>query len=347
MRDAGRRIWQLVSGGGSWALDAPTHQPVSGVVLAGLAISVLVCGVLDYITGPLISLVLFYIVPTAVGTMLGGRRAGLAIAVESAIVSIVAGLVGDIHDEIVIVANGLLLLGTLALITVVMAAVRDSALAARTSARRGREFLAYAAHQLRTPLAGIRASTDALLVGGATSQQERLLVNLSQEADRAGRLLSSLLKMARVDQGEVAALTPHDVVDLCRLELDRLAPRAGRLALDLIVAEAPPGPVLLSGEATTDALANLLDNARRHARDKIVVTVTSSASTIEIAVSDDGPGLPPGSAEEIFGRFVSLDGEGGTGLGLPIARGLIEAQGGRLSFDNNRFVIRLPHRRPT
>jgi len=110
---------------------------------------------------------------------------------------------------------------------------------------------------------------------------------------------------------------------------------------------AHPDLVLLSGEATKDALANLLDNARRHARSQVIIEVAASATAVEIAVSDDGPGLPEGTSERVFERFVSLDGEGGSGLGLPIARGLIEAQGGRLSYEARRFVIRLPNRRPT
>jgi signal transduction histidine kinase len=75
------------------------------------------------------------------------------------------------------------------------------------------------------------------------------------------------------------------------------------------------------------------------------VEVGATAGTIEIAVSDDGPGLPNGTAERAFERFVSLDGEGGSGLGLPIARGLIESQGGRLVYERGKFVIRLPNRR--
>jgi signal transduction histidine kinase len=74
------------------------------------------------------------------------------------------------------------------------------------------------------------------------------------------------------------------------------------------------------------------------------VTIGALQETIEIAVEDDGPGLPPAQAEQAFDRFVSLDGRGGSGLGLPIARAMIEAQGGRLTYEEHRFVIRLPLR---
>jgi two-component system OmpR family sensor kinase len=108
----------------------------------------------------------------------------------------------------------------------------------------------------------------------------------------------------------------------------------------------PPERVQLSGEATKNALANLLDNARRHARSEVTVEVGATPAGVEIAVIDDGPGLPDGTGERVFERFVSLDGEGGSGLGLPIARGLVEAQGGRLTYEHRRFLIRLPYRRP-
>jgi signal transduction histidine kinase len=329
-----------------WRADVAPSWQRSWLALVVLALLVLALGVPDYVTGPVLSLTLFYLVPTAVGTVLAGRRAGFALAIESATTSTVASFLSKTNDHVVFVLNGVLLLLILMVIVVLIAAVRETAVSASVSARQRKEFLAYAAHQLRTPLAGIRASTDALLVGGSTSQQERLLVNLSREADRAGRLLSSLLQMARVDQGEVGVPQAVDVVELCRGELDRHRPGERTVTVQLVVRGEPPSRVLMSSEATKNALANLLDNARRHARGHVTVEVGATPAAVEIAVADDGPGLPDGTNERVFERFVSLDGEGGSGLGLPIARGLIEAQGGRLSYEDRRFVIHLPHRRP-
>ncbi len=313
----------------------------SRLALIALALVVLGLGVADYITGPVLSLALFYLVPTAIGTVLAGRRIGFALALGSAVASTVAAFFSQSHEEVIFVLNGVLLLLILSVIVVLIGAARQTALAAGVAARQRKEFLAYAAHQLRTPLAGIRASTDALLVGGATSQQERLLVNLSREADRAGRLLSSLLQMARVDQGEVGVPQAIDVVEICQAELDRNR----SVAAKLVIRGHRPPPVLASGDAVKNALANLLDNARRHARQHVTVEVATTPASVEIAVIDDGPGLPDGMSERVFERFVSLDGEGGSGLGLPIARGLIEAQGGRLVYEDHHFVIRLPNRR--
>jgi signal transduction histidine kinase len=329
-----------------WAADPVPNWHNSRAALGALAAIVLILGVADYATGLVLSLAVLYLVPTAIGTVVAGRRAGVALALESGLVTTVAAFATTSHDDAIYLLNGVALLLILAVIVALISSAQEAALSARDSARQRREFLAYAAHQLRTPLAGIRASTDALLVSGATSQQERLLVNLSREADRAGRLLSSLLQMARVDQGEVPAPQPVDVAELCRMELDRARPGDRGVTTRLVVLAASSEPVLLSGEATRNALANLLDNARRHARSEVTVEVATTPATVEIAVGDDGPGLPEGTRERVFERFVSLDGEGGSGLGLPIARGLIEAQGGRLTYENHRFVIRLPNRRP-
>jgi len=330
-----------------WGTEVTRTWHNSRLALTALAIIVLGLGLADYATGPVLSMALFYLVPTAIATVLAGRTAGIVLAAESAVVATTALLLNDPDGHAVFVVNGFLLLSILCIIVVLIAATRERALAAGVAARQRREFLAYAAHQLRTPLAGIRASTDALLVGGATSQQERLLVNLSREADRAGKLLASLLQMARVDQGEVPAAQATDVVELCESEVDRARPGGNGVTTNVVLRGTRPEQVLLSGEATKNALANLLDNARRHAVAHVTVEVGVTASTVEISVADDGPGLPNGTGERVFERFVSLDGEGGSGLGLPIARGLIEAQGGQLTYEDRRFVIRVPNRRPS
>lgn len=331
-----------------WGGDETPSWENSGLLLVVLAVCIAGLGLVDYVTGPVLSLALFYLIPISIGTVVAGRRAGIALAAESASSTTIAGFLSKHNDHLIFLANGVLLLVILAVIVLLIGSARDTALSASESARQRKEFLAYAAHQLRTPLAGIRASTDALLVGGATSQQERLLVNLSREADRAGRLLSSLLQMARVDQGEVGAPQVLDVVDLCQTELDRSRPEGGKaVTMKLMIRGSRPQQLLLSSEATKNALANLLDNARRHARSQVTVEVAATPAAVEIFVIDDGSGLPEGTKERAFERFVSLDGEGGSGLGLPIARGLIEAQGGRLTYEEGRFVIRLPTRRPT
>jgi signal transduction histidine kinase len=86
----------------------------------------------------------------------------------------------------------------------------------------------------------------------------------------------------------------------------------------------------------------LIDNGRRHARTTVTMTVTSIGRVGQVAVADDGRGVPTGDAERIFEPFVSLDGRGGTGVGLAIARRLVENEGGTLRYTGDAFVITLP-----
>ena len=210
------------------------------------------------------------------------------------------------------------------------------------SEQRSRDFLAYAAHQLRTPISNTRASAEALLLGGASPDQEALLSGLVHETGRAGRLVTSLLRMSRLDQGEVPATGPCDVMQLCQQELERIEARAPSLRWVLEVDGPVPPRVELAPEATAEALANLLDNAARHAQTNVTVRLSMAGEGLRISVHDDGPGLPQAAWSSAFERLVSLDGYGGSGLGLPIARALAEAQGGRLDYVVDSFVMTLP-----
>ncbi len=98
----------------------------------------------------------------------------------------------------------------------------------------------------------------------------------------------------------------------------------------------------LDERAVREILAQLLDNARRHAFSRIVLSAAQAGGVVELRVGDDGVGLPAGLVERAFERFASLDGLGGAGLGLPIARDLARLHGGDLGYDDGVFVLRLP-----
>lgn len=212
---------------------------------------------------------------------------------------------------------------------------------ARASEARSRRFLADAAHQLRTPMAGIRACAETLLRGPAPSERDRLLADMVRETSRASRLVTGLLKIARLDQGGELAPTSCDLVEVCCDEADRARVLAPDLEITVEAADLHEHPTL-DADAVREILANLLDNARRHARRHIAVTVRTRIGAVEVRVADDGPGVAPGMAEQVFERFVSLDNRGGSGLGLPIARGLARAHGGDLRYEAGGFVLRLP-----
>lgn len=205
-----------------------------------------------------------------------------------------------------------------------------------------RRFLADAAHQLRTPVAGIKAAAENLLLGADAEDRARLLADLVRESSRAGRLIGSLLEIARLDEGEPLAPAACDLVALCADEADRLWSLAPHLDVVLKAEELPPDPPALDQGAVREIVANLLDNASRHALSEIRIEIAPSGGDIELKITDDGPGLPTGSEEHAFQRFVSLDDRGGSGLGLAIARELARAHGGDLCYYNRTFALRLP-----
>jgi two-component system, OmpR family, sensor kinase len=223
---------------------------------------------------------------------------------------------------------------------------------ARDAEERTRRFVDDAAHQLRTPLATIRGSVEALLQEADPRIRDRLMANLVRETARANRLLNSLLTMARLDQGRPPALSPTIVSEICRDEIERVRSLAPTLTIASDHDAVLEGPWLLDEPATREILANLLDNARRHARSRIEVRARlvddpDGSPIVEVRVVDDGPGVPPEAANLIFERFATLDGQGGSGLGLPIARTLARAQGGELTLGTDAaFELRLPAREP-
>lgn len=212
---------------------------------------------------------------------------------------------------------------------------------ARASEETTRRFLADAAHQLRTPAAGLRLAVEAFLRENDPDVRDQLLGHLVRETGRLGRLISSLLRIARLDQRHPPERSSVRLADLVREEADRAHDLAPHLEVQLVVRN-DPGAVLLNGDEIREALANVLENARRHAQGCIKVTVEGGDDAVDIAIRDDGPGVPSEEREKIFTRFVAIDGMGGSGLGLPIARAVAIAHGGDLSYVDGAFVFRLP-----
>jgi signal transduction histidine kinase len=203
-----------------------------------------------------------------------------------------------------------------------------------------RRFLADAAHQLRTPAAGIRASVGTMMRTEEGAEREQLLDNLAAESARMSRLLSSLLRVARLDSREAPSLTATRLAPMVDELVAHQRVRAPRLRFEVDGADDVVAEV--DRESLGEAVANLLDNAARHAHQLVQVEVASDEEGTVIRIRDDGPGVAPDLRERIFDRFVSLDGGPGSGLGLPIARGIAEAHGGSLHHDGSAFVLRLP-----
>lgn len=202
-----------------------------------------------------------------------------------------------------------------------------------------RRFLDDAAHQLRTPLTRVVSVAEVLpLAPGA--QREALAATVADEARRAAGLVTRLLDLARLDQAQGV---PHVVLDLACLLLHEVE-RAQDLAPDLTIGASVVGPTPLHGDAAQlhDAVANLLDNARRHARSTVGVSLSESDGMLRVEVCDDGPGMDDVQAARAFQRFASLDAHGGSGLGLPIAVAAARAHGGTLVYQRPSFLLTLP-----
>ncbi|MDN5762315.1 MAG: HAMP domain-containing histidine kinase [Microlunatus sp.] len=225
---------------------------------------------------------------------------------------------------------------------------------ARAAEGRSRQFLADAAHELRTPVAGVQAAAETLLHDGATLEPEtrqRLEALLIREAGRTGRLVSDLLVMARLDAGEVVRpRVPTDLNQLASQEVQRVRLTHPSLTLT----QTGPGAVVAADEEQIGGIIrNLLDNAARAAapNGQVGVTVGSTEGWAVVDVEDNGPGVAAADRERIFERLVRLDPErtdssGGSGLGLAIARGYARAHGGDVrclpSEQGGLFRLALP-----
>jgi signal transduction histidine kinase len=323
-----------------WIRGTPLRRGLMAV--AGL-LAVLGVGLLDYATGSGLSFAAFYVLVIVGVTVAGGTAAGVVAAVASAAVwGVAEALNGSSEPGVATqIGNGIVRCAVHVIVVFLVAAVIRARDGARDSEARSRAFLASAAHQLRTPVAALGTSVEALLMENSRAVQERLLANAATEASRLGRLVASLLRTARLDQGEPLQLQPTDLGELCESELDR-ARQLSALEWRLQVEPGTPNVVMLDPEATSESLGNVLDNARRHAVAAVEVRISADRTYVAIEVVDDGPGLPSGAEAAAFDRFVTLDGQGGTGLGLSIARDLARRQGGELSYDRKRFVLALP-----
>lgn len=312
-------------------------------MLAASGLALLAIGGVDSVTGSSLSFGVFYVLVVVAVTVVAGRWAGVVAALASAVLWGAADVITG-RSEIAVwvdVWNGMTRFAVHVIVVVLVTALLNALRAARLSEARSRIFLATAAHQLRTPVAALSASVEVLLIEGTSPGQEQLLANVATEANRLGRLVASLLRTARLDQGETLRLEPVDVGWLCEVELERRRPRSD-LEWVLSVEPGTPASVTLDAEATQEALGNLLDNAGRHAATRVEVRVRHDRAGTAIEVTDDGPGLPSGFEDEAFERFVTLDGQGGSGLGLAIARDLAQRQGGDLIYERKAFILVLP-----
>ncbi|WP_232236119.1 cell wall metabolism sensor histidine kinase WalK [Nocardia sp. BMG51109] len=221
----------------------------------------------------------------------------------------------------------------------------DTLTALEESSERQRRFVADAAHELRSPIASLRTQLEV-----ARAHPQLLeLDSLIDDTVRLEHLAADLLLLARIDAGEQPR---RDPVDLAALIRDQVASRAGDRHRVEVRAPADPVVVLGSRMQLGRVLANLIDNAQRHAVTTVRVELSQTIDTAVVDVTDDGSGVPQADRDRIFQRFVRLDDarsrdEGGAGLGLAIVRDVVERHQGRIEVGDGpqagaRFTITLP-----
>ncbi len=204
-----------------------------------------------------------------------------------------------------------------------------------------RRFVADAAHELRSPVAALALQIQLVERAPGEAARAAALAELRKGVARAGRLVQQLLDLARLEPG-IPSETPGpvDLAQVVREVIGGFAARADSQNVDL-GADAPPS-VLVTGRASElrSLVANLVDNALRYAPAQTAVTVSlrEVSGAIELAVEDAGPGIPPEQRERVMRRFqrVAGDPSAGSGLGLPIAKAIVERHCGTLRLDETR-----------
>lgn len=220
-----------------------------------------------------------------------------------------------------------------------------------------RDFVANVSHELKTPLTSIQGFSQALLDGTAsgpegTAHAARVIRG---EADRMRRMVDELLVLARLDAGQIEISRDKVAVGPLLNEcLDKLAPQAQEADVNVSVHGSESLYVVGDLDRLEQVVINLLDNALAHTPAGGTVTLTAKKAgnhDIEIAVADTGQGIPVAELPRVFERFYRVDRSRqrsrGAGLGLAIAKEIVEAHGGEISAESvpgsgSKFVIRLP-----
>jgi two-component system phosphate regulon sensor histidine kinase PhoR len=220
-----------------------------------------------------------------------------------------------------------------------------------------RDFVANVSHELRTPLTAIRGYVEALSDDDAgADERQRFLGIVARHTARMERLVMDLLRLARLDAGqETLDVVACDTRSLVQTVLADLLPMAEARRQKTEASVAPEAAALRGDPAKLhDALRNLVANAITYAPEGSTVRVdaTRAGRRIELAVLDEGPGIPEGDRARVFERFYRVDKSrardpGGTGLGLAIVKHLVELHGGTVRAENRpqggaRFTIDLP-----
>ncbi|MEC4020430.1 sensor histidine kinase [Streptomyces sp. H27-D2] len=196
------------------------------------------------------------------------------------------------------------------------------------------ELIATVAHELRSPLTSVKGFTATLLAKWErfTDDQKKLMLEtVDADADRVTRLIAELLDISRIDSGRLEVRRqPVDVAAAVRRHVQSQT-TAGQQPDRFMIRIAEPLPALWADPDKVDqVLGNLLENAVRHGEGTVTIDVTSAPEGTAVTVTDEGQGIPEESMSRVFTRFWRGSKRGGTGLGLYIVKGIVEAHGGTI-----------------
>ncbi|HZG35697.1 MAG TPA: HAMP domain-containing sensor histidine kinase [Gaiellaceae bacterium] len=228
---------------------------------------------------------------------------------------------------------------------------REMAARLAESEERERNFLMSVSHELRTPLTAIRGHVAALREGVVTDPEltEASLAIVAAEAERLGRLVGDVLDLAKLDAHRFTVMAEEvDMGRLCDRAYATFSDEARRRSIEYRRNAAAEPVIVSDGDRVLQIISNLLSNAFRWTPDggRIELELAAANGSVTVDVVDSGPGIPDEERERIFRPFWSRDGRG-TGLGLPIAKELAGALGGRIELDTevgsgSRFRLVLP-----
>lgn len=205
-----------------------------------------------------------------------------------------------------------------------------------SSADRQKRFMSDASHELRSPVASIRTQLETALMAPGSSDWERIARTVLHEDVRLESLVDNMLMMARLEEGVARAVVEVD--------LDEIVFDQSSRPTDCIVDRSRVGAGRVMGVPSelASVVRNLFDNAVRHARSTVAISLTTEDGMVRLTVDDDGPGVAEADRERIFERFARLQegrarDSGGSGLGLALSRQIVESHGGTITVGTGRL----------
>ena len=228
--------------------------------------------------------------------------------------------------------------------------LRDTTARARAE-RSGAELVSVVAHELRSPLTSVKGFTATLLAKWdrfGDEQKRVMLQTINADADRVTRLISELLDVSRIETGRLELR--KQVVDLAAIIRADVAARVaagepeGRFVLDLVPTE---DELWADPDKLAQVVGNIIENALRHGAGTVTVQLDDNDGGVRLAVTDEGDGIAAEARPRVFTKFWRGNRRSGTGLGLFIAKGIVDAHGGMIAAGSSpqggaRIVVELP-----